>query len=60
MTLVVTLVVFSVCVHALSSCVPVVSDVSVSPSMVFVVGEWFCSASKSEVVEPQSSSLSGK
>ena len=54
----VTLVRFSVCVLAVSSCVPVVIEVSVSPSMVRVLGGDFCAASKSELVEPQSLSLS--
>ena len=46
-----------VCVLAVSWCVLVVTDVS-PRSMVSVLGEDFCSAAKSEFVEPQSFSLS--
>ena len=38
----------------------VVTDVSVFPSLVSVLGDDFCAASKSDFVEPQSFSLSGK
>ena len=57
--LVVTLVVFRcvcVCLRCRRVCL-VVTDVFVSHSMVSVLGEDFCSASKSEFVEPQSFSL---
>ena len=51
---------FSECVPALSSGVPVVTDVFVSLPSVGVLGEVFPSASDCEAVEPQSSSFSRK
>ena len=48
------------CVLALSSCVPVVIDVSVSPSSVGVLGEVSLSGSDCEFVESKSFSLSRK
>ena len=56
----VILVVFRCVCLRVSLCVLVVTDVSVSPSMVSVLGENVCSASKSEFVEPQSFLISGK
>ena len=49
---------FSECVPAVSSCVPVVTDVSVSLPSVCVLGEVFPSGSDCEILKPQSFFLS--